>query len=102
MRGTIVTASQFYLTGTVWFAVLVGTTLGYVQLVDMAFATLGVGAVLAGAFALAMGAAGATAVALLVWTVLRSPNALAQSAVAEHRNGAAGRPCSPTGPRWEN
>jgi hypothetical protein len=88
MRGQILTASQFYLTGAVWFAILVGTTLGYVRFVDIAFATFGVDVRLAGVFVLAMGATSATAAAWIVWTVLRSPRALARATAAEHRDGA--------------
>jgi hypothetical protein len=71
MRGTILTASHFYLTSAVWFAVFVGATTGYTRFIDMALGALGVDALLTTVVLVAMGVTTASAAAWLVWTSVR-------------------------------
>jgi hypothetical protein len=71
MRGTILTASHFYLTGAIWFAVYVGATTGYVRFIDLALGALGVDALLQSVVLMAMGVTTATAAAWLAWTTVR-------------------------------
>ena len=71
MHGTVAAAARIYLVGIVWFAVLVGTAIAYIGLIDIAFAALGVDPVLASLFTLAVAATSASAVAWLLWSTLR-------------------------------
>ncbi len=72
MRGTILTASHFYLTGAIWFAVYVGATTGYVRFIDLALGALGVDALLQSVVLMAMGVTTASAAAWLAWTTRSS------------------------------
>ena len=86
MRGTILTASHFYLTGAIWFAVYVGATTGYVRLIDLALGALGVDALLQSVVLMAMGVTTASAAAWLAWTTVRHDY---RAPVSMHRSAPA-------------
>jgi hypothetical protein len=71
MRGTILTASHFYVTSIVWFAVFVGATTAYTRFIDTVLGALGIDALLTTVVLLAMGLTTASAAAWLVWTTVR-------------------------------
>ena len=70
MRDTVSFLSRFYLTAAIWFAVLVGTSLALMGLMDPAYSAAGLSPIMRAAATLAMGLTAATTAAGLGWAWL--------------------------------